>query len=238
MNTHTNNQYKGYATSAFISRTFLSNVFIWMGTGLGLTSLISYLIASNPSMLSIFATEQGLTLSGYIAMFSPILFVLLMSFGFNRLSYTALIALFIIYAGVMGISLSFIFLIYTSESIFSTFLSSSLMFGGMGLIGYFTKSDLTRFGNLLLMGLVGIILASLINLFMHSDTFSYVISLISVIIFCGLTAYDVQKLKNLAEQGGSDEEIKNKLGILGALTLYLDFINIFLSSLRLFGKRK
>jgi uncharacterized protein len=238
MKPQTNIQYKGYSTPALITRTFLSNVFIWMGIGLGITSLLSYSIAASPSMLSIFTTEQGLTLPGYIAMFSPLLFVLLMSFGYSRLSYTVLTILFLIYAGIMGISLSFIFLIYTSESIFSTFLSSAFMFGGMGVIGYFTKSDLTRLGNILIMGLIGIIIASLINLFMNNSTLSYIISFISIIIFCGLTAYDVQKLKNLAEDAEVNEEIKNKLGILGALTLYLDFINIFLSLLRLFGKRK
>jgi uncharacterized protein len=209
-----------------------------MGIGLGITSLLSYSITASPSMLSIFTTEQGLTLPGYIAMFSPLLFVLLMSFGYSRLSYTVLTILFLIYAGIMGISLSFIFLIYTSESIFSTFLSSAFMFGGMGAIGYFTKSDLTRLGNILIMGLIGIIIASLINLFMNNSTLSYIISFISIIIFCGLTAYDVQKLKNLAEDAEVNEEIKNKLGILRALTLHLDFINIFLSLLRLFGKRK
>jgi uncharacterized protein len=171
-------------------------------------------------------------------MFAPIGFVLLMSFGFNRLSYLTLIILFLLYAGVMGASLSFIFLIYTKGSISNTFIIAALMYAVMGIIGYTTKTDLTKMGSILLMALVGIIIASLINIFMKSDSLSYIVSFISVIIFCGLTAWDIQKLKNLAGEETSDSETKSKLGILGALTLYLDFINLFLSLLRLFGKRR
>ena len=115
---------------------------------------------------------------------------------------------------------------------------AAIMFGAMGVFGYFTKSDLTKIGNLFLMALVGIIIASLINMFMKSDSLSYIISFISVIVFCGLTAWDIQKLKLLNEATTVDNEAKSKMGILGALTLYLDFINLFLSLLRLFGNRK
>lgn len=112
------------------------------------------------------------------------------------------------------------------------------MFGFMAIMGYTTKTDLTKMGSILFMGLIGIIIASLINLFMRSDTLSFIISIISVIVFCGLTAWDIQKLKNMAADSISDSETKSKMGILGALTLYLDFINLFLSLLRIFGKKK
>lgn len=220
------------------SRTFLNEVFGWMGLGLAVTALVSYYVAATPSLLRLFVTETGLSGLGYVAMFAPIGFVLAMNFAFQRLSYGALIGLFVAYAAVMGISLSFIFLIYTSESIYSTFGASAAMFGSMAFIGYVTKTDLTKMGNILLMALIGIIIAGVVNMFMHSSALSFAISFISVIVFCGLTAYDVQKIKNLAEEQGIDAVSKSKLGIMGALTLYLDFINLFLSLLRLFGNRK
>jgi len=220
-------------------KTFLNDVFGWMGIGLAITSVISYFVAKTPSLMGVFVNGMGtLTLPGYIVMFGPIGFVLLMSFAYQRLSYGALVGLFATYAAIMGVSLSFIFLIYTDESIYATFGTSALMFGTMAAIGYVTKTDLTKLGNILLMALVGIVIASLVNMFLHSETMSYVISFISVIVFCGLTAYDVQKLKNLGEEVGMDQVMKSKLGILGALTLYLDFINLFLSLLRLFGNRR
>lgn len=223
---------------AFADKTFLNGVFGWMGLGLAVTSMIAYLVYSTPSLLALLIGETGMTGLGYVMMFAPIGFVLVMSFGFNRLSYFALTILFLLYAGMMGASLSFIFLVYTNESIYNAFIIAALMFGVMGVIGYTTKTDLTKMGSILLMALIGIIIASLINIFMKSDSLSYAISFISVIVFCGLTAWDLQKLKNLAGETSLDTETKSKLGILGALTLYLDFINLFLSLLRLFGKRK
>lgn len=220
------------------NKIVLISVFGWMALGLALTSIISYVVYSVPSLLALLMGQNGPTGLGYIVMFLPIVFVLLMSFGFNRLSYFALAILFLLYAIIMGASLSFIFLIYTNESIFSTFMIAALMFGIMAIMGYTTKSDLTKMGNILLMGLIGIIISSLLNVFMKSDSFSFLISFISVIVFCGLTAWDIQKLKNMASETISDQETKSKFGILGALTLYLDFINLFLSLLRFFGKRK
>lgn len=220
------------------SRFFLNQVFIWMGLGLAITAVISYLVASTPSLISMLVNERGLSIVGYVVMFAPIGFVLIMSFGFNKLSYTALLLLFLTYAAIMGVSLSFIFLIYTTESIYSTFGISALMFGGMGLIGYITKADLSKMGSIMIMGLWGIIIASVVNYFLHSNALSYIISIVSVVVFCGLTAWDIQKLKRLSEEVGIDEILKSKLGIMGALTLYLDFINLFLALLRLFGKRR
>lgn len=228
----------GNGNFAFTSKTYINRIFSWMSLGLTLTSLISYLFYSEPTLLSLLVNETGITGLGYVTMFLPLGFVLLMSLGFNRLSYPNMVILFLIYAALMGASLSFIFLVYTNESISSTFFIAAIMYAVMGLIGYTTKSDLTNLGSFLLMVLVGIIIASLVNIFMKSDSISYIISFISVVVFCGLTAWDIQKLKNLAEETVSDMEIKSKLGILGALTLYLDFINLFLSLLRILGKKK
>jgi hypothetical protein len=138
----------------------------------------------------------------------------------------------------MGMSLSFIFLIYTLPSIAKTFVITAAMFGFMGILGYTTKTDLTKFGSIMMMGLVGLIIASVVNMFMQSATMEYVISFIGVLVFTGLTAYDVQKLKRIGNSISIDSEAARKLTIMGALTLYLDFINLFLFLLRFFGSRK
>ena len=171
-------------------------------------------------------------------MFAPLGFVLLMSLGFNKLSATALSALFLVYSIIMGMSLSFIFMMYTSSSIYNVFFASAAMFGIMGIVGYTTKTDLTKMGNLLFMALIGIVVASLVNLFLKSSGLSYAISFIAVIVFTGLTAYDVQKLKNIGSSVEYGSEAATKMSVLGALTLYLDFINLFLALLRLFGNRR
>src|SRR5206468_3471053 len=148
---------------------------------------------------------------GYVVMFAPIGFVLLMSLGFQRLSSTALIALFLVYAVIMGMSLSFIFLVYTHGSIFQTFGIAAAMFGLMAALGYTTNTDLTKFGSILLMGLVGIIIASVVNMFMHSSQMNYIISFLGVLIFTGLTAYDVQKLKRIGAGVEHGTEAASKL---------------------------
>ncbi len=220
------------------TKAFMVNVFSWMFAALTITAVMSYLFGTNLSLIEMLRTETGMKPLGYVVMFAPIGFVLLMSFGFNKLSYSVLLILFIAYAIIMGISLSFIFLIYTSGSIYVTFGVSALMFGIMALVGYTTNTDLTRLGNILMMALVGMIIAGIVNIFMKSDTMSYIISFIGVIVFTGLTAYDVQKLKNIGSGAEYGTESTNKLAIMGALNLYLDFINLFLSLLRMFGDRK
>jgi hypothetical protein len=150
-----------------------------------------------------------------------------------------MVALFVVYAILMGMSLSFIFLIYELGSIASTFLITAGMFGAMALLGYTTKTDLTKFGSILIMGLVGIIIASIVNLLIfQSSMMDYVISLLGVLIFTGLTAYDVQKLKRMGSTIDQSSELSRKLTIMGALTLYLDFINLFLFLLRFLGNRR
>ena len=224
-------------------KNFMANVFAYMFMALGISALFAYLFASNPELRQylINDTNTGLNALGYIVMFAPIGFVLLMSFGFSKLSAPVLVLLFVVYSALTGISFGFILLRYTSGTVLACFLSSAAMFGIMAFMGYTTKQDLTKFGRILIMGLIGIIVASLINLFMGSSSLDYLISFLGVMIFTGLTAYDVQKLKNIgtgiqyADVPASDVK---KISILGALNLYLDFINLFLFLLRLFGGRR
>jgi FtsH-binding integral membrane protein len=227
-------------SDAPVAKTFIASVFSWMGIALAISAVTAYVFGNDPAYMSylINVEKGGLSTLGYVVMFAPIGFVLLMSFGFNKLSSTALSALFLVYSVIMGMSLSFIFMVYTTGSIYQVFAVSAAMFGIMGAVGYTTKTDLTKMGSLLFMALIGIIIAAVVNIFLRSDGLGYIISFISVIVFTGLTAYDVQKLKNIGSQVEYGSETASKSAILGALTLYLDFINLFLSLLRLFGSRK
>lgn len=218
----------------------LRNSFSWMALAMLLTSVSAILFAFMPGLTSLLMTETetGMKLSilAYVVMFAPLLFVLGINFGLNKLSYPALIGLFVAYSIVNGISFSFIFLIYNIGSIINVFLSTTALFAVMAIAGYTTKTDLTKMGSLLMIGVIGIVIASIINMFMHSAGFDYLISILGVIIFTGLTAYDVQKIKNIGYEADGSQTAK--LGILGALTLYLDFINLFLFLLRLFGGKR
>jgi FtsH-binding integral membrane protein len=222
-------------------RSLFASVFTWMFLALGVTTLFSLLFAYNPDLGSMLYKEDqmgrmGISIIGWICMLAPLGLVLVMNFAFNKLSFTALMAIFFGYAALNGISFSAIFHIYSLDSIGVVFASTCALFGIMAVAGYTTKTDLTKMGSLLMIGLIGIVIASLINFFMHSDTMGYIISIISVIVFTGLTAYDVQKIKEMAQYSDGSSDFK-KMGVMGALTLYLDFINLFLALLRLFGKR-
>lgn len=215
---------------------FMSNVFLYMTGALALTGFVAYWAAGQEVIMnSLRNVEGGLNILGYAVMFAPLIFVLIMSFAFNRLSYTALFLLFTAYSFVNGISFSFIFYAYTSSTIATTFFITAGTFSIMAVLGYTTKTDLTKFGSILYMGLIGIILASLVNWFLGNSTLDYIISILGVLIFTGLTAYDVQKLKNMGAGQANGDETTKKLVLMGALTLYLDFINLFLFLLRLFG---
>jgi hypothetical protein len=214
-----------------------------MFIGLGITGLMSYLFATTPSLLSLLYTTTDGVISrmsplGWIAMLAPLGLVLLLGAGMNRLSYSAMVGVFIVFAALMGMSLSSIFLRYTSGAIFSVFLITSGMFAVMAFVGYTTQTDLTKFGSLMLMLLVGIIIASLVNLFMHSESFSYMISFLCVAVFTGLIAYDVQKIKRIGAQINEDGSTTGKLAISAALRIYIDFVNLFLALLRIFGNRR
>ena len=238
----TNNQinYAEREETIPVAKTFLSGVFMWMGLALSITAIVSWLFASNASLMSmLFNPETGsMNMMGWIVMLAPLGLVLWMSMGFQKLSASTLVLIFVAYSALMGASLSFIFLIYTLPSIAKTFVITAAMFGFMGVLGYTTKTDLTKFGSIMMMGLVGLIIASVVNMFMHSETMEYVISFIGVLVFTGLTAYDVQKLKRIGSSISLGTEAARKVTIMGALTLYLDFINLFLFLLRFFGNRK
>lgn len=228
-------------------RAYMLRVYNWMASGLLLTGIVAYVIAHNPAVAELFytvvRTPRGMatapTILGYVAMFAPLGFILALSFGINRMSKTTVQALFWTFAAVMGASMANIFVIYTKSSIASTFFITSAMFASMSLIGYTTKRDLTKMGSIMLMGLIGIILASLVNIFLASPALAFAISILGVVIFCGLTAYDTQRIKSdyiehsYAE--GTDEA--GKRSVMDALGLYLNFINLFQLLLQFMGAR-
>lgn len=240
METNNFNYTQSHEETASMSKTFVASVFSWMFAALSITSIVAYVFANNLDLLSLLVNIEagGLTILGYVVMFAPIGFVLAMSLGFNRFSYPVILFLFLLYSAVMGASLSFIFLAYTGGSIAGTFVAAAGMFGLMAVVGYTTNTDLTKFGSIMMMALVGMIVASLINWFIGSEGLDYIISFVGVLVFTGLTAYDVQKLKRIGAGVEYGNETTSKLVILGALNLYLDFINLFLFLLRLFGNRK
>jgi len=218
-------------------RSFMAGVFTWMFIALAITAGISYYVAITPAIMQLMITTTGLSIFGWVVMLAPIGFVLLMSFRFQKLSAMTLTLLFVVYSVLVGLSLSFIFLAYSMGSIATTFGVTSFTFGVMAVAGYTTKTDLTKFGSILMMALVGIIIATVINFFLKSDSMQYLISFIGVLVFTGLTAYDVQKLKKIGTEMTAGEESTRKYTIMGALSLYLDFINLFLFLLRFLGRR-
>lgn len=224
-------------------KNFMANVFSFMFLALGISALVAWFVSQNFDYIVnnyLISATGGMSIWGYVLMFAPLGFVLLMSFGYARLSAPVLMALFFIYSAINGITFGIILPLYTPGSVLGCFLSASAMFGVMAVMGYTTKKDLTSFGRILFMGLIGIIIASIINIFLRSGTMDYIISFIGVMVFTGLTAYDVQKLKRIGEgieiEGTPAVEVR-KRSIFGALNLYLDFINLFLFLLRLFGRR-
>jgi len=223
-----------------VAKTFLSGVFMWMFLALGITAATAWLFATTPSLISMLYNSEtgGMSITGWIVMLAPLGLVLLMSARINRLSASTMVLVFIVFSLLMGASLSFVFLAYTGASIAKTFVITSAMFGSMAVLGYTTKTDLSKFGSIMFMGLIGIIIASVVNMFMQSEMMDYIISFIGVLVFTGLTAYDVQKLKRIGSQVTAETENARKLTIMGALTLYLDFINLFLFLLRFFDNRR
>lgn len=215
-------------------RGYMLSVYNYMASGVLLTGIVALLFANSGLAAQILA---GPGILKYVIMFAPLIFVMVMSFGVNRLSTGAMQAMFWAYAAVMGLSLSSIFLVYTGTSIAQTFFATAAAFAGLSLWGYTTKRDLSGFGTFLIMGLVGLLVASLINLFLRSSAMDLVISVIGVLLFAGLTAYDTQKIKSIyAHVAGTD--MMGKSVVMGALSLYLDFINMFLFLLRFMGSSR
>jgi hypothetical protein len=222
------------------SRKFLANVFMWMFVALGVSAVFAFEFANNPSLLNSLVDQTTHQLNGlaYLVMFAPLGFVLIMRFGLNSLSYPVLALIFIAYSAVTGISLSFWLLAFTASSVLGVFITSSVVFGVMAIAGYTTRQDLTKFGSILIMFLIGIVVASVVNMFLHSSGLDMLISYIGVAVFVGLTAYDVQKLKNIGAGLTYGDATASKMALMGGLTLYLDFINLFLMLLRIFGRRR
>lgn len=217
-------------------KSFVANVFSYMTLALIISGLAAWYFATSGLVLNLF-TENGMSILGWVVMLAPLGMVMVMSFAFNKLSYGAITALFIAYSAVTGLSLSTIFLVYSMASIAKVFFITAGLFGTMAVLGYTTKTDLTKMGSMLMMGLIGIIIASVVNMFLKSDSFDYIISCIGVLIFTGLTAYDVQKIKRIGAGVEYGTGTAGKLAIMGALSLYLDFINLFLFLLRILGRR-
>ena len=214
-------------------RDYMLRVYNYMTGGLALTGLVAYAVAATPS---VFNTIYGSGLS-FLVMLSPLAFVLVLSFGIHKLKASTAQMLYWAFAAVMGLSLAHIFIIYTGTSIARVFFITAGTFGAMSLYGYTTKRDLTAWRSFLFMGLIGIIIASIVNMFIQSTMMHFLISVVGVLVFVGLTAYDTQKIKESYSAGDGSETMAKK-SIMGALRLYLDFINLFLMLLRLFGARR
>lgn len=222
--------------SSGLANAFMKQVFAIMAFGLGITGVTAYFLGNQLLSGEMLWLVQSPT--RWIIIFSPLALVMLLSFGINKMSYTVASLVFAIYALVNGLSFSVIFLIYTQASIFKTFFVAAAMFGTMAFVGATTKTDLTKMGSYLIMGLIGLIIAGIVNIFLKSSMMDFIISGLGVLIFTGLTAYDVQKLIAVGANADTENEGVRKTAILGALTLYLDFINLFMYLLRFLGNRR
>lgn len=219
-----------------LSGTFIQSVYMWMAVGLGLTGLISYYTATNEAAIRFLFGTPMLLIGLCIAELAMVVFL---SVRIHKMSATTATAVFLAYAALNGITISGIFLMYTMSSIASTFFAAAGAFMAMTIYGMTTKKDLTSWGSFLFMGLIGMVIASVVNIFLQSGPMGMIISYVGVLVFTGLTAYDTQKIKEMAMTQPDDigASAIRKASILGALTLYLDFINLFLMLLRIMGDR-
>ena len=232
------NDYKNNSYAADTSRVFFRSVYTYMFGALGISGILAYLVGTNLEYFSkLFMTADGdISFTFYAVIFSPFLIAIAIQWGVEKFSIGVLTLLFVAYSVLMGLSLSTIFIAYEMGDIIRTFFVSAGAFGGMAFLGYTTKIDLTKFGSLLYMVLIGMIIASVVNMFIHSGEMDFIISCIGVFVFTGLTAYQMQQLKVLSQQGLSGEQMQ-KLSLIGCLQLYILFINLFLSLLRILGGR-
>jgi hypothetical protein len=240
---------RGYAADRAVVdaglRAHMIRVYNYMAIGVALTGVVAWFTfqaaATTTATGAIALTPLGQTLFNsplvWVLMLGPLALVFVISFGINRLSASAARALFFIYAASVGLSLTTIFLTFTETSITRVFFISAAAFGGLSLYGYTTKRDLSAIGSFLIMGLIGIIIASLVNIFLASSALDFVISVVGVLVFAGLTAWDTQKIKEMYS-AMDDGTVAGRKAVMGALSLYLDFINLFLMLLRLFGDRR
>ena len=214
---------------------FMVRVYNWMTTGLIVTGTMAFYVSTNDTMLSLIYGNQIVPILLFVATIGLVFYL---SGWAQKMSASQATGVFILFSGLMGLSLSSVILVYTATSLTSTFLVTAGTFGAMSFYGYTTKKDLTSWGSFLFMGLIGIIIASIVNIFMQSNMMHWIISCAGVLIFVGLTAYDTQKIKEMNILGNEGTEEDTKEAIVGALTLYLDFINLFLMLLRFMGDRR
>ena len=219
-----------------LANAFLKQVFIIMALGLAISGLSAWVVGNK-----LLAEEWLFLVMGpmrWVVLLAPLAFVMVLSFGIQKMSYSVASVVFGVYALVMGISLAPIFLIYTSASLAKVFFISASTFGLMALVGMTTKIDLTKFGSILMMAVLGLIVAGIVNYFLRSPLMEMIYSGAGVLIFCGLTAYDTQRLIKIGAQGDAESEGMRKIALMGALSLYLDFVNLFLYLLRFLGNRR
>ena len=241
-------QHDGYTKE--ITKEFFRDVYGYMFAALGISGIIAYMVGTGEQVvfedgrsMPVFFIKYFLTSTGgisplfYVVMFAPLGLGLLIQMAYRRLSLVVLMILFIAYSSLMGLSLSTVFIVYSMPSIISTFFVSAGAFAGMAVLGYTTKTDLTKFGSLMYMLFIGIFIAGIVNIFMQSDMMGFVISVIGVFVFTGLTAYYMQQLKGTAQDTSLSGLDRSKLSLIGGLQVYILFINLFLSLLRILGSR-
>ncbi|WP_316791056.1 Bax inhibitor-1/YccA family protein [Pedobacter frigoris] len=246
-----NNNYDWAQKSVFVenqtgvvAKKFFASVFLWMFVALSVSSLVAFYISANTEILAnFFNTETGKpNILGWVALLAPLGISLLMSGGMSRFSYGVIIGLYLLFAAVFGITLSLYLLTYTSASVISCFVGAAGIFGIMAVLGYTTDVDLSKFGPILMVGVGGLIIASIANIFIQSQGFSLVMAFIGIAIFTALTAYNVQMLKRIGqgieESGAKMDADAKKLAVIGAMSLYISFIQIFMYLLRIFGDRR
>ena len=219
-------------------RNYMLKIYNYMAGGLAVTGIISYLIANNLQILRLFITPTGYSAFGWLALLAPLIMIFAFGWVVNKGTIAQVQAMFWGFSALMSVSLAPVFLIYTGASITRVFLITAATFGALSLYGYTTKKDLSGWGSFLMIGLIGLIIATIVNFFMQSPGLYYALSYIGILIFAGLTAYDTQNLKNMYYQSGMEGDIADRIAISGALSLYLDFINMFLYLLRLMGDRR
>lgn len=224
-------------------RKYMLGVYNYMSGALALTAFIAYLVANVPAITGLFyqineAGQLGRTPLGMIAMFAPLAILLIGGFRMNRMSINGVQTMFWLVAGVMGLSMSVILLTYTGESIIKVFLITSIAFAGLSLFGYTTKKDMSGWGSFLIMGVIGLLVTSVVNMFMQSPAMHYAICGIGVLLFAALTAYDTQNIRRTYYAVAGNAELAAKASVMGALSLYLDFINMFQFLLAFLGNRE
>ena len=218
-----------------VAATLMRNVYYWMAGALTITGLTAMLVFRTPALMNLIFSSSAVLLGLLIG---EIVLVMILSGAINRMSFSTATIMFLVYSVLNGLTLSSIFVLYTEGSIASTFFISAGMFGALAIYGSATKRDLSGIGRFLFMALIGLIIATVVNIFMHSPMLYWITTFAGVFIFAGLTAWDAQKIQELVGQAGEVNEATQKMALLGSLTLYLDFINLFLYLLRIFGKRR